>query len=203
VDEAYVAFPELVLDRLKKLELHELPRDVYLGAPFREYAEVMGREFGLDVERLRQADLLVAVTNSKWGAWLPDYVATMRGICEALLGAGKRVALKLHPREQNPDPLGLGEREGLYHVPQQTMFEMLMVLVSNPEFLVVGDASTALIGARWLRPDLRMVALRHDPGGVAGHYLEKIFEGIGVTIESDPSCLPSKCFGIQTAPGIA
>jgi hypothetical protein len=83
------------------------------------------------------------------------------------------------------------------------MFEMLMVLVSNPEFLVVGDASTALIGARWLRPDLRMVALRHDPGGVAGHYLEKIFEGIGVTIESDPSCLPSKCFGIQTAPGIA
>lgn len=199
VDEAYVAYPELVLDQLKALELHELPRAVYHGDDFLDLARIMGREFGVDVGRLAELDVLIAVTNTKWGSSLPNYVSTLVRLCEALLSAGKKVGIKLHPREQEPDPLGLGEREGLYLVPQQAMFEMLVVLVESSELTIIGDASSAMIGARWLRPDVTTIALRHDPDGVDGKYLQKVFDGIGVTIETELESLPERYFGVGAA----
>jgi|GEM_PF-2039798 len=193
--EAYVAFPELVHERLRGLELHELPREVFLGEDFRQLAAVMAAELGVDCEGLSGADVLIAVTNSKWASLLPGYRDTMVGIVEALLAAGRRVALKLHPREQDPDPLGLGRRGDLYEVPQQAMFELLAILVRNPELVVIGDASTALIGVQWLRPELETIALQHDRDATGGTFLERIFEEIGVTLEREPARFVERRFG--------
>ena len=199
LEEGYVAFPELVMDRFKRLGLKEFPRSYFLGSEIRQLAELMADAFGVDSVALANADLLVAVTNSKWGRLLPRYQDTMRSICESLLSAGKRVAVKPHPREKESDPLHLGEHPNLYKVPTQAMFEILVLLAKNPELIVIGDASTSLVATRWLRPEVRVVALRHDPDGIDGRYMERTFRAIGIRIEDEPHHVPERYFAV--APG--
>ena len=196
LEEGYVAFPELVMDKFKHIGLRELPRNCFLGDEIRQLAGLMADAFGVDSQALGDADLLVAVTNSKWGRLLPGYQDTMRGICESLLLAGKRVAVKPHPREKESDPLCLGEHPNLYRVPSQAMFEILILLADNPKLVVIGDASTSLVATRWLRPEAKVIALRHDPQGIDGRYMERTFRAIGIRIEDEPRHVPERYFAV-------
>ena len=196
--EGYVAFPDLVMDKFKRMGLRELPRSAFLGDDIRQLARLMADAFDVDTQALASAQLLVAVTNSKWGRLLPGYQETMRSLCETLLAAGKRVAVKPHPREQEPDPLGLGKHPNLYRVSSQAMFEILVLLAENPELVVIGDASTSLVSTRWLRPEVNVIALRHDPDGIDGRYMERTFEAIGIRIESEPLNVPERYFAVAS-----
>jgi hypothetical protein len=194
--EGHVAFPDLVLEPFRRKRLHALPRRRYLSAEFRDLASRIAESFGVDRSRLSDADVLIAVTHTKWGSLLPGYRETMRGICRSLLDAGKRVAIKPHPRDPNQDALGLDEHPNLYRVPGQAMFEALTVLTDNPDLVVVGDASTSLVAAKWLRPGAEVVALRHAPDGIDARYLQRVFDGIGVAIETDARALMRRCLDV-------
>lgn len=193
LSEGHVAFPDLVLEPFRRKRLHALPRRRYLSVEFRNLAGVIAASFGVDRSRLAETDVLIAVTHTKWGSLLPGYRETMRRICRSLLAAGKRVAIKPHPRDPNQNALELDEHPNLYRVPGQAMFEVLMVLTDHPRLLVIGDASTSLVAAKWLRPDAEVLALRHAPDGIDARYLQRVFEGIGVTIETDTRALLRRC----------
>lgn len=191
--EGRVAWPALVLAPFRRMDLSELPRDLFLTDQFRRLARIMGAGFNVDVDAVTEADVLIAVTHSKWSGLLPGYRDRMRGICHELLDAGKRVAVKPHPRDPDPDPLGLADHPNLYRVPPGVMFEILVVLAETSGLFVVGDASTSLVATRWLRPDADVIALRHDPDGVDGNYLEQLFSAIGVDTITNPAALTARC----------
>ncbi len=200
LEEGYLAFPELAHEKLKALRLHRLPAESLLVPEMLEFAGLLARRFDLDVDQVRRADVIVAVTNSRWSNLLPGYRETMARICERLLGAGKNLVLKQHPGDTvRSDPLGLGSRKGVYVAPQALPFEVLMMLCERGDATVVGDASTALMSTRWLRPGARVIALRHDPGGIDGKYLERVFRSIEVTVETELHRVPEKYFSV--APG--
>ncbi len=201
LEEGYLAFPELAHEKLKALRLHQLPADGLLVPEMLELARLLGLRFELDVERVRRAEVIVAVTNSRWSHLLPDYRQNMARICEHLLGAGKSLVLKQHPGDVvRSDPLGLGERQGIYVAPQALPFELLMMLAERDDATVVGDASTALLSTRWLRPGARVIALRHAPGGIDGTYLERVFRSIDVTVETELARVPEKYFSVARSP---
>jgi hypothetical protein len=194
LQRGYVAFPELAHPKLRRLELEALPREAFGSPAMLDLARRTATRFGVDVERVANADLLVAVTNSKWARLLPAYRETMVAICESMLSAGKSVALKLHPRERESDPLGLAGRPGVYCVAPQLPFEMLVLLAGAQRLTVVGDASTALLATRWLRPDVRVIALRQAASGPARDYLARTFGALAIPIESEPRRLLEKHF---------
>lgn len=198
-DEGYMAYPDLVLAELSGITMRALPQERFHSEAMRALAEAIARQLGLDCEALNRADVLIAVTNSKWGSLLPNYRQTMQALCTRLLDSGRRVAIKMHPGDRHDDPLGLEDHPGLYRIPASVVFEVLAMLSDKPDTVVIGDASTALMASKWLRPQWRVVALRHAPDGIDGRYLERLFSGIGVEIETEAARLGNSCIACPPA----
>ncbi|HVF34693.1 MAG TPA: hypothetical protein VND91_05160, partial [Candidatus Saccharimonadia bacterium] len=75
----------------------------------------------------------------------------------ARLGAEREVAVKYHPREDERDALSL-EGAGARLLPHGLPAELAFTRLRRGG-IVLGEASTALLAARWLRPDLRVMDL--------------------------------------------
>jgi hypothetical protein len=196
IDESWVAFPDLVIEELARKPLHALPSDTLERPAFRSLMTALGNEFGVDVEKMRRASLIVALTRSSVAKLLPGYEETMRKLCHELAEAGHMVAVKYHPREYDERFVRLPEHENLYVVPPRILFEALVSLPEDPGFTVIGDVSTALIATRWLRPSARVIAVRHVVGGdrAAAAYLAATFAALGIHDESEASSIPGRYF---------
>jgi hypothetical protein len=200
LDEGYVLYPELAIRGLRHLRLHRLDPALLLAPGMVEFAAVLARRFGLDVAALRGADAIVTIANSRWSHRYPRYREVMAGICRALLEQGQSVVLKQHPADlQQGDPLGLGERPGLYVAPSALPVEVMLMLLERPDATLLGDASTCMMSARWLRPDVRAIALRLTPDGADIGMLGPVFERIGVVVESRPERVPAEYFAAGRA----
>jgi hypothetical protein len=98
----------------------------------------------------------------------PALGAALRGLVADLAARGERLAVKYHPREVEADPAGLLASGEALALPSALPMELLLPLL-RPGACIVGEASTALLAARWLRPDLRVF----DLGLGQGDYLER------------------------------
>ena len=91
LEEGYVAFPELVIDELKKLRLHPLSREVFLTPEFGELARSMAEHFGVELDRLNDVSLVVIVTRSGVARFLPGYSETISRLCASVVAAGRKI----------------------------------------------------------------------------------------------------------------
>ncbi len=205
LEEGYVAFPELVIDELKKLRLHPLSREVFLTPEFGELARSMAEHFGVELDRLNDVSLVVIVTRSGVARFLPGYSETISRLCASVVAAGRKVAVKFHPRETEPGFIPLAQSPRVYIVPAPTMFELLLTIIDNPQVTVIGDMSSCMVATRWLRPGFRVIALRHKTTGVIGSYMEDVFAKLGVSVEDDHGSIPETYFPPQKPrlPGVS
>lgn len=186
LDEAWVAFPELVLEELRGLDLFQLPAATFRGPAFRELAAAAGERFGVDLDAIRRASLVVVLTRSMVAARIPGYADTVVALVESFLEAGETVAVKYHPRETDKGFVPLAGRSGVHEIAGELLFEFVVALVESDELTVVGDVSTALLATRWLHPGVRLFALRHGTDGPGSDYLAKPFRALDIPVESDP-----------------
>ena len=194
LDEAYVAFPELVLEELQGLELHKLSASTFKGPAFRELARATAESFGVDLEPIREASLIVVLTRSTVAARIPGYAETIVELCETFLEMGETVAVKYHPRETDKDFVPLLGRPGIHEIPSAVLFELVVTLVESPNLTVVGSVSTALLATRWLHPSVRILALRHGTDGPGSDYLAKPFKALDIPVVSDPRSIREAYF---------
>jgi Alpha-2,8-polysialyltransferase (POLYST) len=191
IDEAVVAFPDLVVDRLRHLPCRLLPSVQFAGPELLDLAQRFGTGFGVDRDALQRADVLVALASSTTIARNPARAAAMTSLVRELTAAGLSVLVKHHPRERDPGYVRIAAGPRLYVAPAAVPFELLLLL-GRPQVAVVGDISTALISTRWLLPRARILALR-QAGGAAGinragdtaRYLQ-IFQQLGIDVLDDP-----------------
>jgi hypothetical protein len=161
------------------------------------FATVLARQFELDVDALRAADVIVSIANSRWSHRFPRYREVLAGICRSLLDDGHRLVLKQHPADlQQGDPLGLGSRGGLYAAPAALPIEAMLMLWDRADTTLLGDASTSVMSSRWLRPGIRAIALQLTRDGADMRVLGPVFRAVGVVVEDDPRGVPSKYFGV-------
>lgn len=191
IDECHLIFPDLALAELRSKRLCQLDATIHRTRSFRGFAEGVAAEFELDTDRLRGAGFLIAVSRSTLLDYLPGYEETVRRLLRRLLDAGERVAVKYHPREPRPNYLGLTDGGGLHLVTPEIPFELLVLLLDDDRATVLGDVSTALLSARWLRPEMRLIALQHAlaPEDPAYRFLESEFRTLGIDVETDPTRL--------------
>jgi hypothetical protein len=160
IARAHLALPGRALDRDPSRERLSLPRAAFGDRAMARLAIIAWRRFAGG--RAPRLDAIVALPHSDLLRRDPAALEAIDAAIRRLAAGGRQVAVKHHPRERGPDPLGFGAR-GARLLPAPIAFELLLPLL-RPRGVVAGSASTALLAARWLRPDLAVV----DLGGGGG-----------------------------------
>ena len=158
IQQAIVAFPDAVTEGLTKKQLSSLPHN--LERPeFRQLAKLATANSGITEAQLQHIDALLLLphesvvsqqTQKKLITWLTENNGT--------------TAFKHHPRSQLPeggDSSTWGLPDDAIQVPGGLPMEMLLPLLGKHCHLA-GDVSTALLTAKWLRPELDVTAFCAD-----------------------------------------
>lgn len=158
IHQAVVAFPDAVTEGLTKKQLSSLPHN--LERPeFRQLAQLAITNSDITEVQLQHIDALLLLphesvvsqqTQKKLITWLAENNGT--------------TAFKHHPRSQLPeggDSSTWGLPDDAIQVPAGLPMEMLLPLLGKHCHLA-GDVSTALLTAKWLRPELDVTAFCAD-----------------------------------------
>lgn len=168
IAESWLAFPDEAVDQDPRRQRHALPRDWFTGRDFLRLSALAAREFAVDCEALRACSAVVVLPHSNLLRGNDELRRTLQRLMAAAAACGRGVALKYHPREREADPAGVLEGSEALVLPKLLPMELLLPLLA-PAALLAGEASTALLAARWLRPDLAV----RDLGTGRGDYAER------------------------------
>ena len=187
IAEAWLAFPEEAIDQSPERRRQALPQAWFAGRDFLRLAVLSAREFGVGRQQLRGCSAVLVLPHSKHLRRRLELLLRLRRLLEALEACGRRVALKYHPRETEPDPGNLAAEAQALQLPKAIPLELLLPLLPRGA-LLVGDAGSALLAARWARPDLAVREFgrgRGDRAGRARTLLER--HGIEALDETAPA----------------
>lgn len=140
------------------------------------------REFGLDRQALADVGLVLVLPHSNQLRANPELAERLRERIVRARGQGQAVAVKYHPREHAPDPAGLLADGDTVALPTLLPLELLLPLLPSGVILL-GEGSTALLAAHWLRPDLAVADLGISQGGYAAR-ARALFARHGIASES-------------------
>ena len=155
VREARLAYPELARDAEAARARTALAPALFANRAMARLARDAWRAFAPDAARLR-IDALLLLPHTRL---FRDDGAPFERLVDAIARLGRRgvLAVKYHPREAEPDPLGLAD-QGARLLPHGLPAELAFTHVRRGG-RVLGEASTALLAARFLRPDLEVLDL--------------------------------------------
>lgn len=165
IAQRWLAFPAADADRAPARERHALPRTWFAQRRFLRLGVLAAREFGIRRGALHGAGAVLVLPHSNQLRANPALAPALARVVDACLAQGARVAVKYHPREHVADPAGLA-RPGITVLPALLPLELLLPLLPAGTRLM-GEGSTALLAAHWLRPDLEVVDLGISAGGYA------------------------------------
>jgi hypothetical protein len=159
IGQSWLAFPEDAVDQDPGRQRHALPRSWFTGRAFQRLSALAAREFAVDRAALRQCAIVLVLPHSNLIRAEPGLCAALTGLIKRAGDRGQRVALKYHPREVDADCAGLlAAGDNAMALPKSLPMELLLPLLPDGA-LLAGEGSTALLAARWLRPDTRVLEL--------------------------------------------
>jgi len=153
IAESWLALPRESLDQAPARSRHALPREWFTGRDLRRLSLLAAREFGVDRDALAGCSAVLVLPHSRALHQDAALLLRLRRLMEAAEACGRRIALKHHPREHESDPAGLMAEGAALALPKSLPAELLPPLLARAA-LLAGEASSALLAARWLRPDL-------------------------------------------------
>lgn len=155
IKQAILAFPASAIKEIKQKACLQLPRN--LGKPeFKQLARLCLENSPITAESLSDIDALLLLPH--------ESVAedqTKQKLSYWLTGHDDKIAFKHHPRTNLHNLQGDKEvwliPEEAIQVPAGIPMEVLLPLF-QPNCQIAGDVSTALLTAKWLRPELEVSA---------------------------------------------
>lgn len=181
IDRAFVAFPDFVNSNLRRLRVEGIDLELYRSPEVRNFSEMMLESGNIDRRVLPGYDLVLTLPHESLIHRFPSFKESIRLLVDGARNGGKRIGIKYHPRQQQDDPLQLvSEKDQL--IPRSVAFEILLPLLGKP--LILGDVSTVLLTARWLRPDLNVVALQNERDS-RQRKMSAILSHLGVRVTRD------------------
>lgn len=167
ISNVYAAFPSLVHPFLKKKNLIELSSKWLQSDSLNSFSSQLLATKDIQADSIQSIDILIALPHESIIAQNDRYKDSLISLIAQLKHQGKNVAVKYHPRDIKPDALGL-KQIGCQLIPKQVNFEALLLIFPKNR-TVIGDFSSVLLNARWLRPDLRVIAALEDKSAVSKH----------------------------------
>lgn len=159
IDEIHLIAPKLARRQLASLNLVKLRPDVLWHLSDTDLPSIYLSLFDCDVQELSSIDVAFILSRSDGLLGDPKgYVRAVSSLVDVARRRGLKIALKYHPKERVPDYLGLREEAGVVEIPRELPMELLFLVTADNLRLVLGDTSSALIGAPWILPDCMAVS---------------------------------------------
>ena len=154
IDEIHLIAPDLAREQLVSLNLVKLSPDPLLSLIESDLPGVYFSLFDCNVHELASIEVAFILSRSDGLLGNPrGYVETVNALMDSAMRRGFKVAIKYHPKEQLPDYMGLRDKVGIVEIPRELPMELLFLVNADSLKFVLGDTSSALIGAPWILPD--------------------------------------------------
>jgi len=160
IDQIIAIFPEDIRPELKKkVRILGVNRGRFLSLKNKSFTTSFLKKIGINKEYISEIDVIIIISHSEFVRQYPRYkkliIETISQLKEKNIY--KNIAVKYHPREKN-DFLNLATFGDIKILPQAIPAEILFLIASNSLKLIIGDASTSLLTAKWLLPRIKVVS---------------------------------------------
>ncbi|MBS7457940.1 hypothetical protein [Coralloluteibacterium stylophorae] len=178
IAESWLVYPALARDQAPGRQRRALPPALFDNRAFLRLCLRAARQSGLDRATLRGCACVLVLPHSNQLRANPRSTAALRALVAEAAAKGHAVAIKYHPRESERDPGGLLGAGSIRALPGLLPMELLLPLLPRGAVLL-GEGSTALIAAHWLRPDLAVADLGLNREGYAAR-ARGLFARLGI-----------------------
>ncbi|MGB1091557.1 MAG: polysialyltransferase family glycosyltransferase, partial [Oceanobacter sp.] len=170
----HAAFPTHVHPLLKGKLIRAINPAGFESEALRQFSDTLMNHYGFDSTELSSLNSLFTLPHESLFERQSDYKKQVLDEIKSRALGGQRVAAKYHPRNSEPDMLNL-QAEGVTLLPAGISFEAM--LPHFPKGMeVIGDVSSTLLTARWLRRDLQVTSIWNSKNVT----LDALFTEIGI-----------------------
>ena len=147
--------------RRKKI-IKQLDSDAFTSSSMMQLSTSILDFYAFDSTKLSHLDALFTLPHESLFTDNTDYRNQILAQIKDLKDQGLQVAAKYHPRNSDPDALNL-DAAGVELIPAGISFEAILPLLPKKTH-IVGDLSSTLLIARWLRPELEVTSIYSGEG---------------------------------------
>lgn len=161
VQQFLALHPRLLRGELRQREVLPIPAESLASPTLRSLAAAICAAAGFAPRCVPGGATVLTLSHSEYAARNPDYLALVQACAGEL---GRRPAgyfVKYHPREAQPDYLGLLAGGNAHEIARGLPVECLYLMLRDRALTVVGGMSSSLLTAGLLMPQLRCAALVH------------------------------------------
>ncbi len=158
IKEVYAAFPELVVKELSTKIRKPIRADYYQSKAPSELANHLLSHYNVKAHTLDNIKLLITLPHESLVEAEPKIKEYFLSYVREHSSETGLTAIKYHPRDLTHNWLDLDENINLF-LPKRVNFESLLPILPR-DCTIIGDVSTTLLTARWMRPDLEVIALK-------------------------------------------
>lgn len=155
IQEAWLFQPQAVVAPLAEKHLHTLLPEWFQASAIRQFAQLAWNSLAPQ-PHFPLFDILLLLPHPNNAKKMRGYETKLHEKITAWIKNGQKVAVKYHPRVGDGDPWAL-DKQGVILLPSALATELLLPLLPQ-SVSIIGDVGTALLTARWLRPELRIIA---------------------------------------------
>ena len=178
INTVHVAFPDLIDQRLRKKIIKKLDSNAFTSSAMMELSTNILDFYAFDSGKLSDLDALFTLPHESLFTNNQGYRDLILDQIKELKDQGLKVAAKYHPRNSAPDVLNLSE-EGVELIPSGISFEAILPLLPKKTH-IIGDLSSTLLIARWLRPELEVTSIYTGEGDPEFNVL---FRALNITMK--------------------
>jgi len=159
INSAVLAFPEEAHEYLRRLPIRPSNNQVLIGDDARKFSALLVEKFGISSALIDSLDFIQILPHRKELRKFRTFFADLRDYLIQTANSGKIIGIKYHPFEKE-DFLDFSGQENIRILPPDIAFEAILPSM-NDHSAVVGDLSTVLLTAKWLRPNLDIVSIQN------------------------------------------
>lgn len=183
IEKAWLFKPEKAYKSLQAKQLYQLDTLWFEEQALVELSSLLAKELKFDLSELTEIDLMVLIPHPNNIKKMSSYKTNISRLIKVFASKGLKVGVKYHPRTQGEDPLNLIRQGANCLVPSMFAFEFCLPILPG-NCTLVGDVGTALLSARWLRPNLNVIAVLNPLDTFQKRFIE-VSELMGVKVVDD------------------
>jgi len=181
IDQAWLFKPEFSIAPIQKKTCSQL-KPSWLTAPeIKNLSKSILSTYGIQNSKLAELeylDILLLVPHPANLKKINNYADNTHNFIKMLHINGINIGIKYHPRTVEKDPLHFSNYTNTLLVPSEIAFEFILPFLKASTH-IIGDISSALLTAQWLRPDIQVTALL-DSANTFQNEFHNLYEALGI-----------------------
>jgi len=159
IDEALVSFPDYVHSYLQDKIVKKSNGENLKSKNAKEFSTILLKKFSLDSKKVKSLDIVQILPHRFELKRFKSFFKKVKEMISRLSESGYTIGVKYHPQQEG-DPLNLRDIDKVTILAADIAFEILLPILRD-DAVIIGDVSTVLLTAKWLRPDQQIITIRN------------------------------------------